>query len=138
MVLVDANVLIDVFTDDPDWQAWSAEALQRTAEREELAINPIVYAELAAGFEREAQLERALKHWPLVRLALPYNAGFLAGQAFVRYRREGGTRQAPLPDFYIGAHAQVEGLGLLTRDATRFRRYFPQLRLTAPDTAPPK
>lgn len=136
MVLVDANVLIDVFTDDPGWRVWSAEALRRAALQEELAINPIIYAEIAAGFGQEAQLERALKLWPLVRLELPYAAGFLAAQAFVRYRREGGTRRAPLPDFYIGAHAQVQGLGLLTRDATRFRSYFPELRLMSPGTEP--
>ncbi len=135
MVLVDANVLIDIFTEDEHWWRWSAEQLERVAESDELAINPIIYAELAAGFEREAQLRRALAPWPLVQLALPYEAGFKAGQAFVRYRREGGLRRAPLPDFYIGGHAVVERLGLLTRDAARYKRYFPRLRLISPDGA---
>jgi len=132
MVLVDANVLIDVFTDDPDWQSWSAAQLAAAAEREDLAINPIVFAELAAGFERETQLRRALEPWPLTRLALPYEAAFKAGQAFLRYRREGGARRSPLPDFYIGAHAEVARLTLLTRDAERYRRYFPKVKLLAP------
>ena len=137
MVLVDSNILIDVFTDDPKWQPWSATQLACVAEREDLAINPVIYAELAAGFERESQLERALKPWPLARLALPYTAGFKAGQAFLRYRREGGMRRSPLPDFYIGAHAESERLPLLTRDPARYRRYFPKLRLLAPDVEQP-
>lgn len=132
MVLVDTNVLLDVFTDDPRWQPWSAAQLEAAAGRGELAINPIIYAELARAFERESHLERALASWPLVRLALPYGAGFRAGQAFVAYRREGGARRAPLPDFYIGAHALTARLPLLTRDAARYRRYFPRLALIAP------
>jgi predicted nucleic acid-binding protein len=135
MVLVDTNVLLDVFTDDPHWQPWSAGQLEAAAAEGELAINPIIYAELAPGFERESQLERALARWPLVRLALPYEAGFKAGQAFVAYRREGGQRRSPLPDFYIGAHALVAHLPLLTRDAARYRRHFPRLKLRVPQGA---
>jgi predicted nucleic acid-binding protein len=87
MVLVDSNVLIDIFTDDPRWQGWSAERLGEAVEHDDLAINPVIYAELAAGFERPAQLERTLAHWPLTRLPLPYEAAFAAGHAFLAYRR---------------------------------------------------
>lgn len=134
MVLVDTNVLFDVFTDDAQWQAWSAAQLEAVAGQGELAINPIVYAELAPGFAREAQLERALARWPLVRLPLPYEAGFQAGHAFLTYRRDGGMRRSPLPDFYIGAHALTARLPLLTRNATRYRRYILRLKLIAPTT----
>ena len=132
MVLVDTNVLLDIFTDDAQWQQWSAEQLEQAASRDELAINPIIYAELAPGFQRESQLERALARWPLVRLTLPYEAGFAAGRAFLAYRRDGGLRRSPLPDFYIGAHAAIARMPLLTRDAARYRRYFPRLALVAP------
>jgi predicted nucleic acid-binding protein len=132
MVLVDANVLIDVLTDDPEWRVWSEERLLEAAAEEELAINPLIYAELAPLYRTAAALERALRDFDLVRLPLPYDAGFLAAQAFVAYRRSGGTKRSPLPDFYIGAHAQVENLRLLTRDASRYRTYFSKLTLIAP------
>jgi predicted nucleic acid-binding protein len=132
MVLVDSNVLIDIFTDDPEWAEWSAAALEDAAVQSELAINPIIYAELAAGFRRASALEKALAPWPLIKLALPFAAAHIAGQAFVRYRRDGGDRRAPLPDFYIGAHALHEGHRLLTRDAARYRRHFPGLVLITP------
>jgi predicted nucleic acid-binding protein len=132
MVLVDANVLLDVLTDDPDWRAWSEEQLLDTVETDELAINPIIYAELAPAYRSARELERALRGWTLRRLPLPYEAAFLAGQAFVRYRREGGQRRSPLPDFYIGAHAETEQLRLLTRDTGRYRIYFPRIDLIAP------
>lgn len=135
MVLVDTNVLLDVFTDDPRWIDWSVARLEAAAIDGALSINPIVYAELAPGFERESQLERALAQWPLQRLPLPYEAGFGAGQAFRAYRRDGGVRHAPLPDFYIGAHALWLKCPLLTRDPVRYRRYFPKLELIAPDAA---
>jgi predicted nucleic acid-binding protein len=132
MVLVDANVLLDVLTDDPKWGRWAEERLLAVGETDELAIDPIIYAELAPAYRTVTELERALRGWPVRRLPLPYAAGFLAGHVFVRYRREGGQRRSPLPDFYIGAHAQTEGMTLLTRDATRYRTYFPSLRLVAP------
>lgn len=132
-VLVDAKVLLDVLTDDPDWRIWSEETLLATVGTDDLAINPIIYAELAPAYRAMPELERALRGWPLQRLALPYEAGFAAGQAFVRYRERGGTRRSPLPDFYIGAHAQVARFSLLTRDATRYRTYFPAVRLIAPE-----
>ena len=132
MILVDANVLIDVLTDDPEWRSWSEDRLLAAAAEEELAINPLIYAELASLYRTAASLERALRDYDLVRLPLPYEAGFLTSQAFVAYRRSGGTKRSPLPDFYIGAHAQVESMRLLTRDATRYRNYFPKLALICP------
>jgi predicted nucleic acid-binding protein len=132
MILIDANVLIDVLTDDPEWRVWSEERLLAAAAEGELAINPLIYAELAPLYRTPAALERALRDYDLVRLPLPYEAGFLAAQAFVAYRRSGGIKRSPLPDFYIGAHAQVEAMRLLTRDATRYRTYFPKVTLITP------
>jgi predicted nucleic acid-binding protein len=131
-VLVDANVILDVVTDDPQWAGWSAEQLSHAADQFQLAINPIVYAEVSVGYERIEDLDVALSPIDFVRLPLPYTAGFLAGKCFLRYRQAGGPRRSPLPDFYIGAHAAVDGLPLLTRDARRYRTYFPTLRLIAP------
>lgn len=133
MVLVDASVLLDVLTDDPEWRRWSEDQLARLSEVEDLAINPIIYAELSPAFRTARELESALKGLPIQRLMLPYDAGFLAGRAFVRYRAEGGARRSPLPDFYIGAHAQLEGMLLLTRDVRRYRSYFPKVRLVCPE-----
>lgn len=133
MVLVDANVLLDILTDDATWRPWSEERLLAVVESEEAAVNPIIYAELAGAYKSSSELDRALTGWPVRRLPLPYEAAFPAAQAFLRYRREGGQRRSPLPDFYIGAHAQALGLTLLTRDASRYRTYFPQLRLIVPE-----
>jgi len=132
MVLVDANVLIDVLTDDPQWREWSEDRLLTVAGEDELAINPIIYAELAVAYRTPAELDRTLRGFDLHRLLLPYEAGFLAGQVFMAYRKRDGKKRSPLPDFYIGAHAQVENLRLLTRDATRYRTYFPKVALIAP------
>lgn len=132
MVLVDANVLLDVLTEDPDWCAWSEGKLLEAVETEDLAINPVIYAELAPAYRSEAELERALRGWTLRRLALPYESAFLAGQALVRYRRDGGGRRSPLPDFYIGAHAESHRLTLLTRNTARYRTYFPRVNLISP------
>lgn len=132
MVLVDANVLLDVLTNDPQWADWSAEQLERSLKRG-LAINAVVYGELAVGFRREEDLENALALADLKRLEIPYGAAFRAGHAFVEYRKRGGVRRSPLPDFLIGAHAEVEGMTLLTRDAARYRTYFPKLKLIAPE-----
>jgi predicted nucleic acid-binding protein len=132
VILVDSNVIIDVFSKDPTWSPWSEENLIDAADSDEIAINPIIYAELASGFTTMADLDRRLAVGPFRRLELPYEAGFAAGWAFVEYRRRGGARSSRLPDFYIGAHAAVAGLTLLTRDARRYRGYFPKLRLIAP------
>ena len=131
-VLVDSNVILDVLTRDPRWYDWSARALERCADASELVIDPIIYAEVSIGFARIEELDEALPTESFRRSPLPWEAGFLAGKCFMRYRKEGGTRRAPLPDFYIGAHAAVAGMTLLTRDATRYRTYFPSLRLISP------
>jgi predicted nucleic acid-binding protein len=131
-VLVDSNVVLDVLTEDPRWFAWSAEALARCADQSGLVINPIVYAEVSVGFDRIEDVEAALPADVFVRSPLPWDAAFLAGQCFRSYRRRGGEKRSPLPDFYIGAHAAVSGLSLLTRDPARYRTYFPKLALIAP------
>jgi predicted nucleic acid-binding protein len=133
MILVDSNVIIDVLSKDPKWQAWSEVALSDAANRDEVAINPIIYAEIASGFATISELDQHLGAGAFRRLALPYEAGFVAGRAFVEYRRRGGVRASPLPDFYIGAHAAVSGLKLLTRDARRYTGYFPKVGLISPD-----
>lgn len=130
--LVDSDVLLDVLTEDPRWSAWSAEALAERTDRDVVAINPIIYAEVSIGFVRIEELEDALPTSTFHRLAIPWEAAFLAGKCFVAYRRRGGVRSSPLPDFYIGAHASVSGMTLLTRDAARYRTYFPKLDLIAP------
>ncbi len=131
-VLVDSNVLLDVLTEDPRWFAWSSETLGRCADEYGLVINPIVYAEVSIGFDRIEDVESALPQDVFLRRPLPWDAAFLAGKCFEAYRRRGGERRSPLPDFYIGAHAAVSGLSLLTRDPRRYRTYFPKLRLIAP------
>lgn len=130
--LVDSNVLLDVVTEDPAWFGWSAAALARCADDGLLFVNPLVYAEVSIGFDRIEELDSLLDAAGLQRRPLPWEAAFLAGKSFLRYRRRGGARSSTLPDFYIGAHALVEGLTLLTRDAARYRTYFPRLRLVAP------
>jgi predicted nucleic acid-binding protein len=136
VVLVDANALLDILTADPVWSAWSQGAMMEAA-ADGLAINPIIYSELAPAFREEAELAAALADWPLQRLPLPYEAAWPASQAFASYRGRGGIRTSPLPDFYIGAHAEVGGLTLLTRDPARYRTYFPKVRLICPSQDSP-
>jgi hypothetical protein len=131
-VLVDSNVLLDVMTEDPRWLAWSAEAIERAADRFRLVINPVVYAEVSIRYSRIEDLEAALSRTMFDREAIPYEAAFLAGKSFLAYRRSGGAKRSPLPDFFIGAHAAVARYRLLTRDAARYRTYFPKLPLIAP------
>lgn len=131
-VLVDSNVLLDVATGDPNWSDWSSQALLEVAFTSIVVINPIVYAEVSVGFRRIEELEEAVPSDLFRRDPLPYEAGFLAGKAYLVYRRRGGERSAPLPDFYIGAHAAVAGFRLLTRDPGRFSSNFPTLELIAP------
>jgi predicted nucleic acid-binding protein len=130
--LVDSCILIDVLADDPQWADWSIEQLDRCAQLAPLIINPLILAEVSPRFERAVDLETALAALPLVREALPWDAAFLAGQAFRVYRQSSGNRTSPMPDFYIGAHALVGGLQLLTRDVTRYRTYFPKLPMVTP------
>lgn len=131
-VLVDSNILLDVITQDAKWFEWSAAVLAELADRRVLAINPIIYSEVSIGFDRIENLDETLSPDLFRREALPFEAGFLAGKAFLRYRRTGGARRAPPPDFYIGAHAAIAGFDIATRDAARFRTYFPTVRLIAP------
>lgn len=130
--LVDTGVLLDVFNGDPHWADWSIDQLTQCAATGPLYINTIVAAELSSCFESAVDLETTLASLPLQRVQLPWDAALLAGQAFRAYRRLANGRPAPLSDFYIGAHAWVQGLQVLTRDATRFRRHFPRLRLVSP------
>lgn len=131
-VLVDSNVLLDIATNDPNWSDWSGRALQECAEHATLIINPIIYAEVSIRYSTIESLNAALPASLYQREHLPWEAGFLAGKCFQLYRRRGGARSAPLPDFYIGAHAAIRGLALLTRDEQRYRTYFPKLEILAP------
>ncbi len=131
-VLVDSNVLLDVLTEDPVWFEWSSSSLSELAESSVLLLNPIVYAEVSVNFARVEELDEALPSGVFRRDPLPWDAGFLAGKCFLTYRRRGGSKRSPLPDFYIGAHAAVKGASLLTRDGTLYRSYFPSLRVIAP------
>lgn len=133
MTLVDANILIDLFTDDSEWADWSASALTDCAASGTCGINPVIYSEASIAFGTESQYEAALLPLGLLRWGLPYNAGFRAGKAFLTYRRKGGEKRTPLPDFYIGAHAEANGIQILTRDPSRYRHYFPKVRLVCPD-----
>lgn len=130
--LVDSNVLLDILTNDPAWEPWSSTALADSVNAGQVIINPIVYAEVSTGFDRIEDLDAALPASLFLREELPWPAGFLAGKAFLTYRRRGGTKTTPLPDFYIGAHAAVAGHRLLTRDAARDRTYFPHVDVIAP------
>jgi len=131
-VLVDSNVLLDVLTEDSRWYSRSSARLAAVAEDHTLVINPVVYAEVSIGFARIEDVDAAVPAEFFRREALPWEAAFLAGKCFLRYRRSGGSRRSPLPDFYIGAHAAVRGIPLLTRDAARYRTYFPRLELVLP------
>ena len=130
--LVDTNVLLDVLTDDAEWGEWSSAALAAAFDAGIVVIDPIVYAETSVRFERIEDLDALLPKTLFRREQLPYVAGFLAGKAFVEYRSRGGTKSAPLPDFFVGAHAAVAGHRLLTRDSARFRTYFPAVDVIAP------
>jgi hypothetical protein len=132
VILVDTNVLVDVLNSDPQWAARSLNALDETAKQDDVVINEVVYAELAAGYAHAEEFEAALGivRLPLVRM--PREALFLAGQAFRQYRRSGGTKLNVLPDFFIGAHAAIEGATVLTRDPKRIRSYFPTVALVSP------
>lgn len=132
VTLVDTNVLLDVLTEDPAWSQWSGEALARARDAGTLVINPLIYAEVSVRFAGIEELDDAIPASDLLREALPYPAGFLAGKAFLQYRRQGGTKRSPIADFYIGAHAAVCGYHLLTRDPARYQHYFPTLTVISP------
>jgi predicted nucleic acid-binding protein len=134
-VLIDSNVILDLFSKDPRWLPWSKSELERAADDSRLVINPIVYGEISFRFESIEDLEEALP--PIIeREDIPYEAAFLAGKAFTAYRQRAGSagRTSLLPDFYIGAHAAIRGYRLLTRDVARYRTYFPKVELITPDS----
>ena len=132
-MLVDTNVLVDVFENDPDWADWSIEQLQSQSKVHRLIINPIIYSELSLTFSSVESLNQVLDDMELRMLEIPKPALFLAGKAFVQYRRRGGTKHNVLGDFFIGAHAAVTKLPVLTRDTRRYRNYFPSVNLIAPE-----
>ena len=130
--LVDSNVILDVATEDAEWVDWSAAMLEDAGERGPLVINPLIFAEVSVRYWTLEDVDEAIPAAFYTRAALPWEAAFLAAKAFERYRRAGGARRSPLPDFFIGAHAAIAGLTLLTRDPKRYRRYFPKLRIISP------
>lgn len=134
VTLVDSSVILDIVTEDPAWTTWSQDALAKARDEGRLVINPIVYGEVSIGFDRIEDLDDALPPEDFQREPLPYEAGFVAGKAFLAYLRRGGGKRSPLPDFYIGAHAAIRRYRLLTRDAARYRTYFPKVELIAPGT----
>lgn len=131
-VLVDSNVLLDLFSKDPVWYDWSARIIKDLADGQRLIINPIIYAEVSVRFTRVEDLDAAMPSSAIQREPLPYAAAFLAGKCFADYRRRGGDKRSPLPDFFIGAHAAVAGYALVTRDRGRFATYFPKLTIHSP------
>jgi predicted nucleic acid-binding protein len=130
-VIVDTNVLLDIYTQDPTWERRSAAAIASAADVSILVINPIIYAELSVGIEKIEELDQFLGT-DFRRDPLPWEAAFVAGKAFLAYRRRGGLKTAPLPDFYIGAHAAVQGMEILTRDPNRYTSYFPAVKVIEP------
>ena len=136
VTLVDSNVLLDILTEDPTWSQWSGAALAAARDAGMLVINPIVYAEISVRFDRIEDLDEVIPASDFLHEQLPYPAGFLAGKAYAKYRRQGGTKSSPIADFYIGAHAAVCAYQLLTRDSARYRSYFPRLAVVAPDSSP--
>lgn len=132
-VLVDSNVILDLFLNDPVWANWSEETLENYSHAGKLFINSVIYAEVSIGFESIESLEHALDIADFLLLPIPKEALFLAGKAFLQYKQKKGTRRSPLPDFFIGAQAAVMEMDLITRDASRYRTYFPTINLIAPD-----
>lgn len=133
MLLVDTNVLVDVLEDDPEWAEWSIGQLRAQAQIHDLVINPVIYAELSLTFDTVEELDRAVSALALEVVELPHPALFLSGKAFVQYRHVGGRKNNVLADFFVGAHAAVLDCGILTRDARRYRSYFPTVPLITPD-----
>jgi predicted nucleic acid-binding protein len=132
-ILVDSNIILDIFLDDPNWADWSINALANASCNSMLYINQIVYTEVSVGFKKIEELESALHKGGFQMLEIPKEALFLAGKAFLSYRRSKGAKKSPLPDFYIGAQAAVLGMDLITRDDSRYRTYFPTVRIICPE-----
>jgi predicted nucleic acid-binding protein len=131
-ILVDSNIILDVFLDDPNWAEWSESKLEKFSSITKLFINPVVYSEVSIGFSKIEDLESALNRGGFQMLEIPKEALFLAGKAFLEYRKNGGTKRSPLPDFYIGAQAAILKMDLITRVASRYRTYFPTVKLISP------
>ena len=134
--LIDSNIIIDILDADPSWAEWSQERVREARRSGNAVINPLIYAEVAGAYAVQADADRALNTTVYRRESLPWEAAFSAGRIFRMYRSGGGFKRSPLPDFYIGAHADVRGYALLTRDPRRYRKYFPSLEIIAPDTHP--
>ncbi len=130
-VLVDSNVLLDIVSEDPRWFDWSSRVLEQAGDRSRLVVNPVIFAEVSVRFTRIEDLDEALSTFD--REPIPFAAAFLAGKCFLHYRKSGGEKRSPLPDFFIGAHAATSGYRLMTRDTRRYRAYFPKLSLISPD-----
>ena len=133
MLLVDTNVILDIIENDPEWAAWSQSQLDTASLKFRLVINPVIYAELSIAYQRIEELEAMIKSAGLRLESIPREALFLAGRVFLKYRQQRGTKSGVLPDFFIGAHAAIAGIPLLTRDVNRYRTYFPSLKLIAPE-----
>ena len=131
-ILVDSNIILDIVTEDNIWYKWSSKKLSELTLRGRLFINPVIYSEVSIGFERIEDIDSALPESFFIREQIPWEAAFLAGKCFLKYRRSGGVRRSPLPDFFIGAHASVRNMSLLTRDKQRYGEYFPKLKIIAP------
>ncbi|NTW83238.1 MAG: type II toxin-antitoxin system VapC family toxin [Chlorobiaceae bacterium] len=132
-LLVDSNIILDVFLDDPVWADWSEAALSEYAIHTPLFINQIIYSEISIGFKKIEELEVAISSSGFQMLEIPKEALFLAGKAYLNYRKHSGEKRSPLPDFFIGAHAAVSGLALITRDKNRYQTYFPTVRIISPE-----
>ena len=132
-ILVDSNIILDVFLDDPNWAEWSESKLEKFSSITKLFINSVIYSEVSVGFKRIEELESALTRSGFQMLEIPKEALFLAGKAFLKYRKNRGTKRSPLPDFYIGAQGAIFDMDLITRDVTRYRTYFPTVRLISPE-----
>lgn len=134
-VLVDSCILLDLFTDDPSWGDWSEIILNKYSQTNSLFINSIVYTEISIGFTHIEEVEKALSELDIKVLEMPREALFLTGKVFLKYRRNKGTKTSPLPDFFIGAHASVSKLAVITRDSAKYKTYYPQLKLIHPDNS---
>jgi hypothetical protein len=131
-LMVDSNVILDIFLNDPNWVDWSEKTLNHFSKTNALFINPIIYTQVSIGYNRIEELENVLQKAGFEMLEIPKEALFLAGKVFLKYRRNKGTKSSPLPDFFIGAHAAVLNINLITRDVSRYATYFPSVRLITP------
>lgn len=132
IILVDSNIILDLILDDPKWAEWSKSAMKKQARHATLCINPIIYAEISIGFNHIEELEKTITKGSFKILEIPKKALFLAGKAFLEYRKRGGTKLSPLPDFFIGAQAAVMKIDLITRDISRYQSYFPTVKIISP------